>query len=668
MTTPARPRPAKPSQSRMRLPLLAALAALAVLLAVHPAPGVEAQTAELVTLTSNVQYDVKSVNDGVHVAWDATVTNNDPASTFHNGSGFYYFAYPLPVLAGASNILAHDTGGNSLDITLADSGSPIVQTATVNFARGIFYGETYGFTLTYDLVNTRSQSIIVSPFYAYVPVVSAGDPSVVTVNLPGGDPWSTSLNGNVCARAGSTFTCTGSQGPYITAVAEASQPGRVASTTFDVPLTNETLNVKLTYFQGEEATAQHQQALVTAALPVIEQTFGFNFGGPSALNVSQGGQQLVLGYEGLTGCDSDSCDVVVSPVASDDTVIHELSHLWTTIYSKRWLEEGFAQLSAETVAPQLPAGIVSGEAPRRTPSTIAFDLDAWGATSSLIGADPQQVALEDAGYDYSLRFLETLRDSFGVQALQAVNRNIATSGKPADSQRFMDLLEAATGENTDDLFLTWVFPDSYSQVLAGRREARDRIDDLRGRLTSEGLPTDLLTPIQANIDAWQFDQALSALDAADEGLGTYKELLPQLNALESAAEDAGLTVPDSINDALINFDFDSAQTGLASAQDAVSAYTEAGAKVHEPRSLWTKFGLLGSSPGGSLDDARESFANGDFETSQAQAQHAKALIEGASSVAFKRLMIVAGFMAVLALAVGIAIAVGRLRERGLAEP
>jgi hypothetical protein len=654
----------------MRPRILAAMAAgvaLAVLL-FAPQQSAGGQTPELLELASNVTYDVKSSGDVVHVTWDATVTNNDPQSTFHqNGQGFYYFAYPLPVLTGASNIVATDDGGASLDVTTSGAGTPLVQAAKVNFARGIFYGETYKFHLAYDLVNTRSQSIIVTPYYAYIPVVGAGDPSTVTVNMPQGDPWSNSLDGALCTRTDNVFACSGSQGPYVVAVAEASQPSHTSSTTFDVPLADKTLSVTLTSFQGEEVTAQHQQALITAGLPVIEQVFGFHHPGPNVLNVSQGGQQLVLGYEGLTGCDSDSCDIVISPVASDYVVLHELSHMWTGIYDNRWLAEGFAEFVAETAGPQLPAGLVVGDPPQRAPSTISLPLDTWGETASLIGADPSQIALEDAGYDYSLRFMQELQSEFGLQALQAVNRNVASSGRAADSQRFMDLMEEATGKSTDNLFLVWVFPDSYRQVLADRREARDRLSELRDRLVGEGLPNTVLAPIQASIDQWDFDGALTALDKAESGLETYANLLPQLTALEKSASDAGLELPDSIEKALTSFDFDAAQSELAAANNAVQAYNAAASKVHAGRGLWTKFGLLGSDPGGSLDDAKASFASGDFETSQTQSQHAVSLIEDASSVAFKRLLLVAGFMAILALAVGIALAVSHFRERELAE-
>ena len=46
------------------------------------------------------------------------------------------------------------------------------------------------------------------------------------------------------------------------------------------------------------------------------------------------------------------------------------------------------------------------------------------------------------------------------ETLREVNRAIAESDDPADSRRYMDALEEASGINPDALFLLWVFPDS----------------------------------------------------------------------------------------------------------------------------------------------------------------------------------------------------------------
>ena len=49
---------------------------------------------------STVTYDVKTTGDGaVHVTWDATLTDNDPATNLSgNGTLSYYYQFELPVL------------------------------------------------------------------------------------------------------------------------------------------------------------------------------------------------------------------------------------------------------------------------------------------------------------------------------------------------------------------------------------------------------------------------------------------------------------------------------------------------------------------------------------------------------------------------------------------
>jgi hypothetical protein len=151
------------------------------------------------------------------------------------------------------------------------------------------------------------------------------------------------------------------------------------------------LDVNLHFFLGQEVAAVHEQALITAALPVIEDVMGFDFAGARTLNVSQGGRQAVFGYEGVTSCGTPSCDVVISPVADDYTVLHELSHLWSSVFRERWLSEGFAQLVPEEVAPLLPEGTLIGEPVTRTQSTYPLQLDEWSEDlTSVIGAEETQ--------------------------------------------------------------------------------------------------------------------------------------------------------------------------------------------------------------------------------------------------------------------------------------
>jgi len=656
---------------RVRLPMALAATVLAAVLLLQPSSHANAQEAGGLQITSAVTYDVKTADDGaVHVTWDAVLTDNDPATDISNGGSVsYYYQFELPVLRGADLLAATDSAGNDLQVTTDDpGGSSIDEGAVVQFARRLFFGQTYSFRLTYQLSNSRSEGVLVTPYYAYIPAIAVGDQATVTVNTPADGVWVTDIEAADCPQTGNTFACSSARKTYLAALVEVSQPGAVASTKFDVPLKDKTVNVTLTYFQGEDAVAQHEQQLITAGLPVLEQVYGFDYAGPAAVNIVQGGRQSSLGYEGVASCTpAASCDIVISPVAGDYTLLHELSHMWSNIYAKRWLAEGFAEFVAETTGPQLPAGLVIGDAPVRSDPAISLALDDWGDASSLIGADASRIDIEAAGYTFSLRFLQTLRDQFGLEALQAVNRNIATSGTAADSRQYMNVLEEATRQNLDSLFLTWVFPASARQTLADRRTAIGRLADLRLRLTADGLPDDVAIPIAASIREWDFSSALSSLDEAENGLEAYADLRGRLDTLKSRAQDAGLTVPEGLTDKLNHFDFKTVRPAIDQANEAVLSYVSAHQAVDAPRGIWKRFGLLGSDPDGALRSAAAAFASGDFDLSRQQSQHATDLINDASSVAYRRLLVVAAFLSLLVLALAVAFVVTRLREREFAE-
>jgi len=644
------------------------LATLAGLILAASPTGARAQDAALLEVTSTGTYEVQTAGVPARVTWDVSVYNNDPSTTPTGpGTVFFYTGLSVPVVQGASALVASDTGGSTLDVSVEDSADSVIHRADIEFGEPLFFGETYAFRLTYDLVDVRAPGVLVNANYAFLPVVGFGKLSTVTVNTPAGEPWVVSLEGDECAGDGPTFTCEGSDSYYLAALVEASQPSATTTANFEVPLADGNLTIALSYFRGEEAVAQHHQELMTAALPVIEQVYGFDYSGPPAVDISQGGRQSIFGYEGLTGCEDDRCEIVISPIADDYTVLHELAHLWSDIYDERWLSEGFAQLLALEVAPQLPEGLVRGPAPQRSPSTIDLALDDWEQLGSAINASDEERDRIAAGYDYSLRFIEELRFRFGMDTLRAVNRNIAGSGTPADSRRFMNVLEGATGENLDDLFLVWVFPGSYREILADRRDAKDRLDTLRGQLADEGLPGDALLSIEQSVADWDIAAARTALDELEDNLGTYIELDGLLATLAADAEAAGLALPSDIEDALLRFDFVAARNLLDSAGLAVIAYERADEKVGASRGIWEKFGLLGRDPDGELNAAKEAFESGDFSFSRERSDSASDTVDDASSVALRRVLIVAGIFAILAVAIGVAFAVGQLRGRAAAE-
>lgn len=659
---------------RRSLPVFAVLAALLLLWGLTG--GVHAS--EALKITSHVTYDVKTLQDvPVGVSWDVTAANNDPA-TQNTGQGTvsFYNKLALPLLRDATKVSAHADDGTELQVTVDDSTPGPAVAAQVTFDQRLFYKQSYNFTLSYQLPEVREDSLLVTPGYAFVPIIAAGDDATVTVNTPSGDPWSVSLEAADCARAPSSagsstivndFTCTGSGGTYLAALAEVSRPDALSTIPFDVQMKSTKLTVSLAYFQGDDETARHLQDVVAAALPVIEDVYGVPYSGPATVSVAQGGRQVVLGFEGLTECTAGGCHITISPLADDSTVIHELSHLWSSLYSKRWLSEGFAQIVEEETAARLPPGLVHGDQPGRQPATVQLQLDDWGEVKSVIGTSGDALAKENAGYDRSLRFLEQLRQEVGLPTLQKVNQAIAAGGSAADSGRFLDRLEDVSGRNLDDLFLLWVFPDSQRPILELRREARDRLTALNASVQDTGLSTGVVQPIQDDVNAWRFGEALAALDTAEAGLATYDSLVPRLADLRRNAQTSGLSLADNVDQALKRWDFAGAGDLLSRAEDALQAYTNAHEKVDASRNLWERFGLLGSDPSGDLKAAEQSFAGGDYASAVQHANSASHAINNAGNVALRRMLIFAGILIAIAVMIGVALWLSHVRERQLAR-
>ncbi|MEO7667366.1 MAG: hypothetical protein ABIU97_10090 [Dehalococcoidia bacterium] len=614
-------------------------------------------------ISSTITYDVQTSDVPVRATWDVSIANNDP-ETQPDGSGTlaYYHTVNLPVIRGASAAKATDSAGQPLGVYITDVGSGVAESAAIAFADPLFFGESYSFRLSYILPSARSEGILVTSNYAYLPLITAGDESTVIVNTPPGDPWQTTIEARECASTGATFSCSGSDNAYVAATVEVLKPAAITRTTFPVEMESVTLQVELAYLQGEDSAATHQRDLLSAALPLAEEVYGVPYDGPVNVSVSHGGRQSVLGYEGLATCSSAGCELVISPVADDYTVLHETAHMWSDLYTKRWLAEGFAELVAHEVVGLLPPGLFVGTVLERRASGANLQLDDWGAPGSIIGADAAEVAVIETGYDYSLRFLQELRSTYGLDMLRSVNRSIVATG-PADSRRFMDLVEDATGEELDAEFLLWVFPESYRPVLADRRQAHNRLESLKERLAAENLAPAPLVSIEQQVTGWQFKEALTGIEQLETNLETYADLSSQMEQLQRDAAAADLVLSDDIAESLNRFDFNAATNLMASSRRALDLYIAAQAKVSAHRSEWMRFGLLGNDPSAELRDAAEAFQEGRFTDSAKRSEDVAGLIASASETAMRRLLLVGAFLSLMALCVGIAVTYSRLRYR-----
>lgn len=584
---------------------LAALVAAVALLAAFVRPDVTTVAAkpardDLLRIASQVTYEIRPDTDPVHVTWQVELENNDPETVPRDfGTVYFYESVSLPVLRGASTIRATGPGGGMLSVDVDDPGEGSVVAVTVAFDRELYYRQRYAFTLSYDLADTRSDVLLVTAAYVYLPAIVAGDSTRVSITTPDDPAWDVTIEPLDCSRSGpSEYRCGASEDIQVAALVEVTRPGALRSIDAAVQLAAGEVSLTISYFPGEERWASHIQELSAAALPVLETLFGFPYQGPQDLTIAERGRQDIAGYEGTFGCQPDSCTIGISPVADDAIALHEFAHLWTEMFEKRWLGEGLAEFMARRAAAELGTAVSNRER-GPPPRTVDLQLDEWGHTRHLIGASDEELAREDTGYLESRRFFETLEGTIGLEAIQAANAAAAELGQGIDSQTYLDLLEEASGARLDGLFLDRVFSPSFAPVLEQRRRARERLADLREAVEAADL--DLPEGVQLLIDSWSFDRAEDALDDAEAALDAYL-----------AARD----------------------------------------RAQQPRSLWARIGLLGEDPEGALDDAAAAFADGDFADAAERADAAQSMIDGAGRAALIRIL------AALVLLAGIAVVAG----------
>ena len=648
----------------LRWSLAAAIALLLAGMAASQSGGSARAQADALDMTSNINYALRPDEGTLRVSWDVTVVNNDPGTSSNGQDGVirFYEGFSLPVLSGAKNLSA-SSGGTPLKVSVSPIEGAPIELADVTLAGPFFYGQTVSLTLTYDIAEARRPSLLVTPAYVFVPIVALGDSSTVTVSMPPGAPWVSELVAAECTQDQSKLTCAGSDDVYVAGLAEMSRPDLTGTVTVVVPLKARTINLSIKHFQGEEAFAQHVKDLAINALPVIEDLYGTPFNGPTELRIEERGKVATLGYEGLAECGELFCDISVTPIADDYTILHELGHLWSGIYSERWLQEGFAEFIAKEAAGRLAGGLVSGSPPERTPAAVELQLDDWGGIipgASLVGPERD---IETTGYYRAERFLVLLQAEAGLDVLKKANAAIAATGNPADSRRFMDTLEAVGGGNKDALFQEWVFPSSMGPTLADRRLARDRFSGVAAR-AAEGKLSDTVTAlVLQDLDSWRFEDAQGRLDEAEELLADYDEMKGDLGALRSSAKAAGLTIGPPIEEDLKEWHFNEAADKVAKAAVALAAYEAAKAKVDAPRNPWERFGLLGSNPESSLRDAEAAFNAGDYDAATNAAEDAINGVNDASATATRRVLVVAGGAAAFAMLVLLVVWYTRMRDR-----
>src|SRR5215216_261085 len=485
------------------LPLLCAM-----LVALLPAGAGAAGELETRTLTS---YEV-AADGAVHVSLSALVTNRDP-STQRRDSGrvFYYSATAFAIHDGASNIVARAGGGRLAleNPTEPRDGADPFRLVVVRFGRDLYFGDSVEIALEYDLAAVRASQVLVNQQYAFVPAIAQGTQSLVRIVAPAGRQLT--IGSANCARtadrpltylcgastaaadyqaggrcafavAAPRWDCAFSGQEFVVLPFEATAPGAVLAThTSAVPLSRATVELRVQYFAGDEAWAARVEDIVRRGLPILEEANGYAYPGLPAIEIVESGYRDTHGYEGVASAQGR---IRLTPVVEDQTVLHEVSHLWSGIFASRWLAEGMADFTANIAARRLGLRPETVE----EPVPAAPLLEQWGPLRSQIAITREERQQEEAGYARSLRFLELLAGRTGSRALALANATLAQERIKGTARSYLDTLEGLTHQEMAPLFAEWALAPEDVARLPARATAWGRAADLRARAAAAGLP------------------------------------------------------------------------------------------------------------------------------------------------------------------------------------
>jgi hypothetical protein len=646
-----------------RVPILLALvAALSASLAPTLAPPARAAAPDL-TLTSDTRYDVDPENQQIHVTASITAVNHLKDTK----TRLYYFdsAY-LAVQPGATNFkIAARTGSPRVRVASAKADRTLLR---IDFGGRLPAGSSRTFTLTFDIPDPGGAparevrvgaSLVTFGAWAFASDSTPG--GSVTVAFPPGytiEVQTGDIGEPTRDDAGRTIFSSDRLAEPLSFFAYfiAERPNDYAETARVVDLDGRPLDVSVRAWPDDPAWGERVGGLVERGLPVLSELIGLPWVAKRPLVVAEAVSRSTAGYSGRY--DPTEGRIEIAYYADSFVVLHEAAHAWFdgSLLADRWANEGFASWYALQAAAAIEEP-VAGEPLTPELAAAKVPLNAWGPVGT------NETAAEDYGYAGSAELARLIAERAGPSGLatvwDAARRGIgayqpAGDGSPEatlprwaipDGERrstprpaeaglgppdwrgLLDLLEDRTGKTYGDLWRSWVVRPGEANLLAERAAARRQYAAVVARAGDWQLPA----IVRQAMRAWQFDQAVELLDAAD---GT----LADRDAVTSAAANAGLRVPRALEAAFEGSDGFAAAAAEADAElMTIDAYVQArDARLADP-GLIEQVGLWWATPDPDLARSAATFAAGDLQGSVEASAAARLAWESADDLGRSRL-------------------------------
>ena len=624
---------------RIRIALaLAFVVALGVMPALAPAPAAAARPN--LTMVGETTYDVLPEEGRIAVTVRLTATNhlkNTSTRRFFFRTGF------LTVLPGTSGFKV--TGGAATPRVTVSSRTETYTNLRINFGANLAAGKSTTLTLTFDLKDpggAPNRPVRVSPslvsFAAWAFATPETPGATVSVRFPPEYNVSVQrgpLQGPVTESTGHLVWSSGELDAPLEFVADvaADRPSDYAETKLQVDLEAGPAAVVLRSWPDDPEWRDRVQGLIERALPVLEREIAVPWPLDGELSVEEALVRATGGYAGLFDPRESRIEIAYS--ASDGVVLHELAHAWFNgrLVADRWIAEAFASYYAGLAATELGVDPVAPALPDE-PSPAAIPLNDWGPS----GTDSPDS--EAWAYAASLELARLVAARAGPDALQAVWSKAARgvgayqpdaaaeerAGSPPDWRGLLDLLEAETATEFDDLWRTWIARPEDVPALDDRAATRDLYEQSVALAGEWRLPP----PIREAMRSWRFDLAREQLSAADA-------VQEQRRQLEASAALVGATLPDTLR---TKFEGDGGLVAAAAEATAEQAALDAIAAAQAARPtdpaigdrIFTSVGLFLTDPEGQLAASLEHFAEGDLLAAYESAQSADSVWSAAADV------------------------------------
>lgn len=588
------------------------LAALAAAVPIGPA-DVRAGGG-LVTVT-DATYLVQPDLARVHVTIDAVSTSYEADTS---KGQVYYSGITISVPPGVSNV-AVTSGGFSLQASVSSTAD--ATRIEIEFGTAVFYGQSYGYRITFDMVDPGGtadrdfrigHSVAAFPVWAFGSDGASGNSVVVllpptfTPSVYGG-PLGETIQGDGSVRLAASVSDASIWFAYVT----AERPGLFTSIPFTLTVGGAEASVIIRAWDDDPDWAARTQDLLTDGLPALAELIGLPWAVFGDLKVEESANRLG-DYAGIYNKLTEKINVRYD---ADATVtLHEAAHIWFNhdLFRDRWIGEAWAEFYAVQSAEVIG---VTGETFTLTDDLLAaqIPLNDW-AGIGFEGPDVEAFAYAASYHVAGLIFDRT--DLDGLRAVWRAANDAEMAYQPLHAtaaprtgvaitqegwQRLLDLLEERTAAAYDDLWSEWVVNDAQKAQLTERAETR--------ALYFEGVAAagdwELPELIRYDLSSWQFEDVVAELEVADQ-------VLAKADAIADLAADLDLTPPDELQAAFEGNDgleaaLDEGESELTAVEDIKEATT---ALAADPGFVaWV--GLLFSDPSLELATARDAWEAGD---------------------------------------------------------